>query len=491
MQSALIAVVVFLGIGLLLRATLPPLRALFIPASVVGGLIGFGVAQALLNSGPAEVAGLYRGDEAALANASDVQRTTLDIFNTLRGWPGPLLAVIFAALLLEKPSRPFRQAARAAAQQGVMVWLIVLGQSCVGLAAVLLVVWPMGFDVPASFGQMIEAGFSGGHGTAGAMGAIFEGPLNFPAGMDLGMLFATVGLVGGVVTGILWVNVGVRRGWTVASTVDLATTTGLEARRDPQPGAYARSRADVIEPMMLQLLLVGVAFAVGWAYQAGFIALLDTVAHGAMAEEHADNFMKFAGKLPLFLFTLLGGLTLRWGLSALKLDDLIDAPSLSRITGVAMEVLIVAAISTLRIEALMDYWQPTVLLLALGFAWSTFCLLVLAPRLLPRAYWFELGLINYGMSTGTTAQGMMLLRMVDPELKTPATEDYAVAAPLSAPFIGGGVITVSLPLLMAESGAGVPLVAVVAVMAAALVGLLVAGLFLAGRRPEASAQPPA
>jgi ESS family glutamate:Na+ symporter len=52
------------------------------------------------------------------------------------------------------------------------------------------------------------------------------------------------------------------------------------------------------------------------------------------------------------------------------------------------------------------------------------------------------------MSTGTTATGFVLLRVVDPELKSGAAEDYALAAPLSAPFIGGGMITVAMPLVV-------------------------------------------
>ena len=59
----------------------------------------------------------------------------------------------------------------------------------------------------------------------------------------------------------------------------------------------------------------------------------------------------------------------------------------------------------------------------------------------------ELGLINYGMSTGTTATGLLLLRMVDKDLESGAAEDYALAAPLSAPFIGGGLLTLMMPLL--------------------------------------------
>jgi ESS family glutamate:Na+ symporter len=106
--------------------------------------------------------------------------------------------------------------------------------------------------------------------------------------------------------------------------------------------------------------------------------------------------------------------------------------------------------------------------------------MVLARRMLPREHWFELGLINYGMSTGTTATGFVLLRLIDPELESGAAEDYALAAPLSSPFIGGGMITVALPLLVLER---LPL-------AATALGLclVVAVLIMIGQRWNTSAE---
>ena len=49
------------------------------------------------------------------------------------------------------------------------------------------------------------------------------------------------------------------------------------------------------------------------------------------------------------------------------------------------------------------------------------------------------------MSTGTTANGLALLRIVDKDLESGAAEEYALAAPLSAPFVGGGILTLILP----------------------------------------------
>jgi ESS family glutamate:Na+ symporter len=109
------------------------------------------------------------------------------------------------------------------------------------------------------------------------------------------------------------------------------------------------------------------------------------------------------------------------------------------------------------------------------------CLLVIGRRLLPRRYWFELGILNYGMSTGTTATGLMLLRIIDRDLDSGAAEDYALAAPLSAPFVGGGMITFSLPVLLQQFGGG----PVVAGLALGMVVLFVLGAWLAKGDSEA------
>ena len=112
--------------------------------------------------------------------------------------------------------------------------------------------------------------------------------------------------------------------------------------------------------------------------------------------------------------------------------------------------------------------------------WTAICLMVISRRVLPKSHWFQLGLINYGMSTGVTATGFVLLRIVDPELKTEAAKEYAIAAPFSAPFIGGGLLTFSLPLLVLER---VPM-SVTAISLTLLVGILVAVGWRLPDRPQ-------
>ena len=492
--------------GFALRAGVKPLRLLFVPASVVGGLLGLAVMQAGLRVGP----GVYGATDDGLQQVGrfgitqeiynqkgraayagyETQEWAAQIYNVIDGWPGLLIAVVFAGLLMERPGKKFSEAAVAAGRQGIVVWIIVLGQAFVGLLACALLIAPF-YDVPPAFGQLIETGFAGGHGTAAAMGEVYDEVFDFPVGRDLAFLFATMGLIYGVVSGIVFVNLGVRRGWlrggpqatpstgtprgdTVPGEVTVPVVSGLEDRADPPPSSFARVRAEVIDPLAFQLCLVAVAFAVGFALQQGFLWLADVAFPG--------DWQKFVGKIPLFLFTLLGGWLTREGLHLIGFGDLIDGPSVHRITGLAMEVLIVAALATLRIEAAAAYLVPVLILLAVGFAWVAFCLLYVGRKLLPRRHWFELGLMNYGMSTATTAQGVLLLRIVDRDLDTDAASDYAAAAPLSAPFIGGGVLTVlAVPLLLDRVGYW----PVLAGMAGVLAGLWFLGLSLRGRGERA------
>ena len=461
MADPLLAVLVastLLLLGFVLRVRLRFLQLLFVPASVVGGIVGLLGIQLILGR-------LQGPDESGV-----IHEATAAVAATLRSWPGPLIAVVFAGLLLEKPDRGLARSLRGAALNGIMVWIIVLGEIVIGLAAGWLMI-DRYYDVPAGFGQLLEAGFAGGHGTATALGTIYGELLGFPEGLDLGFFVATVGLVYSVVSGIVFVNVAIRRGWTRSGEAELSLIRGTEDRAAPKPIAFGRVRSEVVDPLAFQVLLMALAILIGVALQWGFVEVV-RVLNGPDESSSLEN-------VPLFLFTLIGGLLLRKGMGLIGVDDLIDGDSIRRLVGIAMEFLIVAAVASLRLSVLATYLWPIVLLLTLGCVWTAFCLLFLSRRLLPGAYWFELGILNYGMSTGTTAQGMMLLRIVDPDLESGAAEDYALAAPLSAPFVGGGVITISLPLLLERHGVPV----VVALLIVALAVLYVAGRALRRAQP--------
>jgi len=449
MILACLFVAVLLAIGFAMRNRFGIFDKIYIPASVIAGTIGLAVIQLVpLFSLPPTAKQLFT---AAV--------------ETLGRWPVFLIAVVFAAMLLQRHAGRRPIGMRATICEAMMVWIIALGQTAIGLLLTWLFIQPF-YDVPNSFGMLIETGFAGGHGTATAMGQIFSTPqINFPVGRDLGLLMATVGLVYGTVSGIFWINVALR--WKLATISD-ETKTPLESSRagdtlanDSQ--SYTTVNRGPVARYTIQLVAIAVAFAIGFAAQAtvGMIAagLDQPPATGAVAPTDQTTaspvlqrlrWVSLVGSFPLFIYTLLGGWTVARLLKGFKRSAWLDGHAGATISGWAMDLLVVAALATLNLQAVAAYVVPITVLFLGGAIWCAVCLLLLSPRILAKSHWFELGLINYGMSTGTTATGFVLLRLVDPQLKTDAAKQYALAAPFSAPFVGGGVITIGLPLLLLE-----------------------------------------
>src|SRR5262249_2831916 len=148
-----------------------------------------------------------------------------------------------------------------------------------------------------------------------------------------------------------------------------------------------------------------------------------------------------------------------------------DNGAMLRLTGVALELLIFVAVATLELKTIQKHWLPSITLMMTGAAWVLLNVVWISPRILPRNCWFELAIMNHGFATATTAQGLMLLRMVDRDLRTDAAKIYAIAAPISAIFIGGGIVTYMMPYLLQRiSAIWISLAAMFAIVALYVAG---------------------
>ncbi|MEM8735935.1 MAG: sodium/glutamate symporter [Planctomycetota bacterium] len=475
---------ILLLVGLGLRQCIPALRWCMIPASIVGGFLGLGLIQIEQRI---EWPLLYSFGDALVAEWSS--------------WPGLLIAVVFACMFLERRPAPLKSSLRPVLGEGLMVWIVVFGQTAVGLLCTWLLIQPF-YDVPNSFAVLIETGFAGGHGTASAMGTVFEHPaIDLEGGRDLGLFMATAGLVFSVVSGLVYANIARRQSWLNGESEASSSSEAAESEAESPNSApveiesdqhdddteqelncyptIARGRVagEAIDPFAFQVAIVALAFGIGFGLKSGVSYAIETFRGDTIQAQQADALVEglettakapsqtdaanevlagrtsvagTLGDLPLFIYTLFGGILVRRCFAAFGIESLLDDLSIQRISGVTMDFLIVAAIASLRIEVVTAYATPLLILLGAAILWTGFCLVVLSRYLLPKDYWFELGILNYGMSTGTTATGFTLLKTVDQNLRTSAARDYAMAAPLSAPFVGGGMLTVGLPLLLLE-----------------------------------------
>jgi len=437
-----IGLCLLLLIGHSLRTRVRLLQRLYLPSCVIGGLAGLVVLQ---------VAGSVGSPVPAEWTA---------------GWgklPGILINVVFACLFLgvtlPKLSRIWGHAGPQVVYGQIVAW----GQYVVGIGLVLAVLIPA-FDLPAllggekqaqMFAGILPVGFEGGHGTAAGMGPVFT-ELGWEGGKDFALASATGGIVSAILVGMALVNWASRRGYTVRrqdpSDVAEDDVVGIiPVDRRPIAGRLSVS-SDSIEAFSLHLGMVGVAILIGWVLKQGLLGVQHLVAPNVRTG--------ILSSFPLFPLCMLGGLVVQVWEDKCDRHKLIDLGLMRRIQNAALDFLVVAAIATIRVDVVSRGLVPLLILIAAGIVWNVFCVLVLARRLLPDA-WFERSIAEMGQSMGVTATGLLLLRVVDPDYETPAADAFAYKQLVHEPFMGGGLWTsAAIPLIAMHGGLTVFLIAV-------------------------------
>jgi len=446
---------VLLLVGKLLRANITTLQKLFLPASIIGGFIGLAL-------------GPYGLGELGF------QVVPQDTLTTWGSMPGVLINVVFACLFLGFTIPSIGRIWREGGPQLCYGWTVGMGQYMVGVGISVLLLGPL-FGVPAFFGCLLEIGFSGGHGTAAGMREAFT-QLGFPAGSDLGLMSATVGVISAVVFGMVMINMAARRGYTkiikAPEELSLDQIRGLIPEGERKSGSSLTISPDALEPLAFHGAFVGVAILIGW-YLLNWIK-------GMSANMEVDLFRSF----PLFPLAMIGGIIVQLVCTRLGVAKYFDRKTYDRILGTALDFLVVSAISAIKLDVFLSFFWPFLILMLVGLGWVIFATWFLAPRMMPGS-WFERGITEYGMQTGVTALGLLLLRVADPHFETEAAESFGFKQIIYEPLLGGGFITAAAPILIFEYGVGTTYaVGTVTILVALTVAYFSGWLHL--KRPEST-----
>jgi len=413
---------ILLLVGKLLRSRLIFLQKLFLPASVIAGFIGL-------------ILGPYVFGKVGF------QIIPQEMLDTWATFPGRLINVVFACLFLGFAIPSLRTIWREGGPQLCYGWLVGMGQYMIGVGICIVLLTPL-FGVPHFFGCLLEIGFSGGHGTAAGMKEAFT-QLGFEAGSDLGLMSATVGVVSAVVFGMIMVNMAARRGQTKVikspAELSLEKISGLIPEAKRAHGSTMTISPDALEPLAFHAAFVGAAILIGWHILQGIRSL--------SAGMEPDLFRSF----PLFPLAMLGGLIIQIIAARIGLSRYFDRRTFDRILGLALDFLVISAIASIKLDVFLAFFWPFTILMVVGLAWVIFATWYIAPRMLPDA-WFERAITEYGMQTGVTALGLLLLRVADPHFETPAAKSFGFKQIIYEPMMGGGFITASAPILITSFG---------------------------------------
>ena len=149
---------------------------------------------------------------------------------------------------------------------------------------------------------------------------------------------------------------------------------------------------------------------------------------------------------------MIGGLIVQFSLSRTSFSHAIDKNTLLLLQGLALELLIVAAVATIEVPVVVDFAVPILLLSSVAILGLVAYFFFVGPRVF-KDDWFEQSIVNYGALAGVTAVGLMLLRTVDPHMSSKAGQAFALRAPFFSPIAGGGLLTSVLPVLAVSYGA--------------------------------------
>ncbi|MFS0724825.1 sodium/glutamate symporter [Paenibacillus sp. 1P07SE] len=455
-----------LGLGLLVgmgvRLLIKPLQKLYIPTSIITGLLLLALGDEVL--GPLASSWGWSALEEGL-----FPEHVLEVWDAL---PELLISVIFASLFLGKDMPGIRKIWKIAGPQLAFGQTVAWGQYVLGILLAVLVLAPF-FDMPYATGALIEISFAGGHGTAAGLSGTFEN-IEFEEGLDLAMGLATISMLSGILLCIALINWGSRKKQAEHVEEPEERTDdelkGVVDKDDQKPAGRITTRAEAIEPLTLHAGFIAAAILVGYVLLEGLI-WLEGVTWGRGSEQ---AFMEY---VPLFVFAMLGSVLIQIGLKFTGHADLINQGLMMRLQGWALDFLIVSALATLGLSVIGEYLVPFLLIAAVGLGWSLFTFLVLASRMMPK-HWFERGMSDLGQSLGMTATGLLMLRIVDPDNRTQSVDSFGYKQLLFEPILGGGLFTaLSMPIIF-ELGP-YPVLAGTAVLA---IGWLLFGLLHFGRR---------
>lgn len=384
---------VLLVVSQLLRAKIGLLQKFMIPASLVAGSLG-------LLLGPNGLGYIAFSKQMGV-------------------YSGILIVVVFAALPLGSRLGAVKKMGRDVGE----LW------NCVSVSALSQYGWAMLFslfvlglfwELHPGFGYILATGFFGGHGTAAAVAQTFKAYQWGEEAFTLGMTCATVGIIFAIIPGVILNNLAARKGWCREVTSpeevkDKELLTGLVPEKDRQPIGMETVSGSSLESLSFHISLILMAGLGGW---------------------YANKYLKTIWPdvdVPTFCLALFFGYLLQAIMEFSKSDTYVDRKTVTSISGLCADFLVVAGMSSIKVGLVIKYAVPFALLILFGFLLCVFILLYWGPKMF-KEYWFERSMFVYGFATGSLVNSILLLRMIDPQMKSKAMETYAVVGLLDRPM---------------------------------------------------------
>lgn len=349
------------------------------------------------------------------------------------------LALGFIAMSLRIPTKETGSGAIIGSKSGALIVSTYLVQALVGLVISIGLAYTVMPDLFKASGILLPMAYGQGPGQANNVGTTYQA-LGMTGGRSFGLSLAAAGFLCACVVGVICLNVFQRKG-IITRRKDSAQRSGsvtVDTFQDQNEIPISES----VDKLSIQVALVVLVYLLTYLLTWGITALLQAVAPGLAA---TVSTLLWGFNFIIGSVVAMGCRALFNGLRKAKVmgRQYQNNYLLSRISGLAFDVMIVAGIASINIEDLSGYWLPFLLMAVAGGVFTYLYLWYMCRKVYPD-YHLEGFLSMYGMLTGTISSGVLLLREVDPDFETPAANNLISGSSFGIMFGAPVLLLVSI-----------------------------------------------
>lgn len=261
-------------------------------------------------------------------------------------------------------------------------------------------------DLLEAAGLLLALGYGQGPGQAMNYGGIYEMEYGFVGGKSFGLTVASMGFLAASIGGVIHLNYLKRKGKII-----LDKGTGMAG--ESVEGSNEIPMQESIDKFTVQFALIVVAYMLAYL----LMFFLGNLLPGMRATIYGFN----------FLLGVLAATLLKNVMNALQKRNIIHRNYtndflLTRATNFFYDIMVTASIAAIRMTIIGKYW---IVLLAMGIVGLilTYIYVFYVCRKLFPDYAQQQFLAMYGMLTGTASTGVILLREIDGDFKTPVSDN--------------------------------------------------------------------
>ena len=381
-------------VGNILKKSIPFLRNSLVPTSVLGGVLLLIIASAYQ---------VITGDvmfDTEVFGGKGTETLEIITYHTL--------ALGFIASAFKTTGGKLtKQRTGEIVNTGVTTVATYIIQGISGLAITIVAALVLE-DFFSAAGVLLPFGYGQGTGQALNYGNIYETDYGFAGGRSFGLTIAALGFLSASIGGVIHLNVMKKRGKLV-----LSKRTDGSLHTDAVESDNEIPMQESIDKFTVQIALIVVAYIGAYL----LMYFLGQLLPGMRSVIYGFN----------FLLGVLSGTLIKLLLNFLYKKKIVKKKYtnnflMTRACNFFFDIMVVAGIAAIRLDMLERYWGVIIILGVVGAVITYVYNRVVAKMLFPD-YYEEQFLAMYGMLTGTASTGIILLREVDGEFRTPASDN--------------------------------------------------------------------